>query len=127
MDYNDYILFDPTFVEEIEGSNKLLVHHLNETFGDSSYPRLNVLHFTLNTIDKEYIIEFRIRNSTNKGAMTTDVLFKNAQGDVVAKILDLKTRGAKRGTLANLIGDGFEKLADEFYGEVQDAMKHKII
>ena len=127
LSYEECVDLYPSFESDIQEANSELIHHLNETFGDSSYPRLNVLHFSPKLEGREYVIVFSILSATNKGAMVIDVQFKDKEDNNVATITGLKSRGSKYGDLANLIGDGFEKVADEFYSVVQDAMKHNKI
>ena len=111
ISYAERLEIDPEVETEFSSMVNRCVAAGNKLFQKGATTRASSFHFSPKFDGKKYTISFYVKDVSEYGYTVSDVIF-SADGKI-ASILNLKGKGGRFGSFANLMGDGFESLGQK--------------
>jgi len=122
--YEERIEIDPEVKSDFDDMAMRCISAANNIF-QRSVCRAGTFHFSPKYEGKAYTVTYYIKTVSDYGYTISDVII-SADGKI-ASILNLKGKGGKFGSFANLMGDGFESLGRELADRIDSAVYYKKI
>ena len=121
LPYEDRLAVDPEIRNNFDGMILRCINEANRRF-PKGLSDARSFHFSPIYEGKDYTVTFYVKTVTGAGYTVANVVV--FAGGKIALITDLKGKGGKVGSFANLMGDGFGSLGAELADRIDGAVYH---